>query len=113
MTASGRRRYVHLLVHHDGAPASRSWRISLTAWRALLGAAALAVVAVLAGLVLLGPLARAAACHHWSGGSGILKPTTDASRTWRRRSTASSSPMSACVAWWAPTWCRTWLTPVS
>jgi len=60
MTASGRRRYVHLLVHHDGAPASRSWRISLTAWRALLGAAALAVVAVLAGLVLLGPLARAA-----------------------------------------------------
>lgn len=60
MTTSARRRYVHLLVHHDGAAASRSWRISLGAWRALLAAAALAVIAVLAGLVLLGPLARAA-----------------------------------------------------
>jgi murein DD-endopeptidase MepM/ murein hydrolase activator NlpD len=60
MTTSRRQRYVHLLVHHDGAPASRSWRLSLVAWRALIAGAALAVLAVLAGLILLGPLARAA-----------------------------------------------------
>jgi murein DD-endopeptidase MepM/ murein hydrolase activator NlpD len=60
MTTSGRQRYVHLLVHHDGASASRSWRIPLLAWRAMLAGGALAVVAVLAGLIMLGPLARAA-----------------------------------------------------
>ncbi len=60
MSTPARRRYVHLLVHHDGAPASRSWRVSRFTWRALLAGGALAVLAVLAGLVLLGPLARAA-----------------------------------------------------
>lgn len=60
MTTGNRRRYVHLLVHHDGAAASRSWRLPLALWRVLLGAGILAVVAVLAGLVLLGPLARSA-----------------------------------------------------
>jgi len=60
MTTPARRRYVHLLVHHDGASASRSWRVSLTTYRALIGAVVVAVLAVLAGLVMLGPLARAA-----------------------------------------------------
>lgn len=60
MNPPARRRYVHLLVHHDGAPASRSWRVPLGLYRGALAAAGVAVFAVLAGLILLGPMARAA-----------------------------------------------------
>ena len=55
-----RRRYVHLVVHHDGAPASRNWRVPLGLWRALLGLGALALLSVLVALVFLGPIVRAA-----------------------------------------------------
>ena len=55
-----RRRFVHLLVHHDGAPASRQWRLSVGAYRTAIGLAIVALLALLTGLVFLGPIARSA-----------------------------------------------------
>lgn len=57
---SPRRRYVHLLVHHDGAPASRSWRIPLSLYRTLAILAALSVVTIIVSLLFLTPIVRAA-----------------------------------------------------
>lgn len=57
---SPRRRFVHLLVHHDGAPASRSWRIPLAWYRAIVGLSALAVLTIIVSLLFLGPIVRSA-----------------------------------------------------
>ena len=55
-----RKRYVHLIVHHDGAPASKQWRLSVAAYRAVIGLGVVSLLALLAGLFFLGPIARAA-----------------------------------------------------
>ncbi|HEU5050195.1 MAG TPA: M23 family metallopeptidase [Gemmatimonadales bacterium] len=61
MSAPRRERYVHLMVHHDGAPESRTWRLRIGAYRALIALAAASVLAIIVTLVLIGPIARAAA----------------------------------------------------
>lgn len=55
-----RERYVHLMVHHDGAPESRTWRLRLGAYRLLVGLAGVSVAAVIVALVMLGPIVQAA-----------------------------------------------------
>ena len=55
-----RRRYVSVMVHHDGAPESHSYQLPIWAFRAFLGFGILLMVGVMAGLVMVGPLARAA-----------------------------------------------------
>jgi murein DD-endopeptidase MepM/ murein hydrolase activator NlpD len=60
MSASPRRRYVHVMVHQDGASDSRNWRISLATYRFLVGLAGLAVLGIIAALAMIAPLVRAA-----------------------------------------------------
>lgn len=55
-----RQRFVHVMVHHDGAAASRSWRMSLARYRLLVGLAIASILAVIAALAILGPLVRTA-----------------------------------------------------
>lgn len=60
MSAHSRSRFVHVMVHRDGAPASRTWRLSVGTYRLLLGLGVASVLAILASLVMIGPLVRAA-----------------------------------------------------
>lgn len=60
MTTPSRTRYVHVMVHRDGAPASRTWRLSVGAYRLLVGLGTAAILAIIVGLVLIGPMAQAA-----------------------------------------------------
>lgn len=60
MTGPSRQRFVHVMVHRDGASGSHTWRISVGAYRFYIGLAVACVVAVIAGLAAIGPLARAA-----------------------------------------------------
>lgn len=60
MTVPPRRRYVSVMVHHDGAADSLSYHVPLWAFRVLIGLAVLIGVGVMIGLVMVGPLARAA-----------------------------------------------------
>lgn len=55
-----RRRYVSVMIHHDGAPESHSYHIPIWAFRTFVTLAVLLMVGVMAGLVMVGPLARAA-----------------------------------------------------
>lgn len=48
------------MVHHDGAPASRSWQLSLGRYRLLVGLGILSVLAIIASLVMISPLVSAA-----------------------------------------------------
>ena len=60
MSVPPRRRYVHVMVHQDGAPASRNWRISVAAYRFIIGLGAVAVLGIIAALLMIAPLVRAA-----------------------------------------------------
>jgi murein DD-endopeptidase MepM/ murein hydrolase activator NlpD len=60
MNTPPRRRYVHLMVHRDGASTSRNWRIPLGAYRMLLGLGAAAVLGIIVALLMMAPLVRAA-----------------------------------------------------
>ena len=60
MNAPPRRRYVHVMVHEDGASASRNWRISLATYRLLVGLGAVTVLGIIAALLMIAPLVRAA-----------------------------------------------------
>jgi murein DD-endopeptidase MepM/ murein hydrolase activator NlpD len=60
MTGTARRRYVSVMVHHDGAPESHSYHLPVWAFRTLMGLAALTTLGVLVGLAMVAPLARAA-----------------------------------------------------
>ena len=55
-----RRRYVSVMIHHDGAPESHSYHIPVWAFRTFVTLAVLLMVGVMAGLVMVGPLASAA-----------------------------------------------------
>ncbi len=61
MSIGARRRYVSVMIHHDGAPESYSYQLPLWAFRVMVALAALTTVGVLIGLVMVAPLARAAA----------------------------------------------------
>lgn len=60
MTTRPRRRYVNVMIHHDGAPETHSYHLPIWAFRAFVTLAVLLMVGVMAGLVMVGPLARAA-----------------------------------------------------
>jgi murein DD-endopeptidase MepM/ murein hydrolase activator NlpD len=60
MTTPSRRRYVHVMVHHDGAPGSRSWRLPLVGYRLLVGLGVLSVLAIIGALLMISPLVGAA-----------------------------------------------------
>lgn len=60
MSPPSRSRFVHVMVHRDGAPESRTWRISLGTYRLLVGLGVASVVAIIAALIMIGPLVRAA-----------------------------------------------------
>ncbi len=60
MTSPQRGRYVHVMVHRDGASDSRTWRISLGTYRLLVGLGVLSVLAIIAALVMISPLVSAA-----------------------------------------------------
>ncbi len=60
MKPPARRRYVSVMVHHDGAADSLSYHLPLWVFRALVGLVVLIGVGVMIGLVMVGPLARAA-----------------------------------------------------
>lgn len=60
MTRSSRRRYVSVMIHHDGAPESHSYHLPLWAFRVLIALGALTTLGVLIGLLMVTPLARAA-----------------------------------------------------
>ena len=60
MTSPSRGRYVHVMVHRDGAPGSRNWRISLGTYRLLAGLGVLSVLAIIAALAMISPLVSAA-----------------------------------------------------
>ena len=60
MTMPARRRYVSVMIHHDGAAESLSYHLPLWVFRVLLGLAALIALGVMAGLLMVGPLARSA-----------------------------------------------------
>ena len=61
MSEPPRRRYVHVMVHHDGAPESRSWQIPLWLYRSGTLVAIVATLVVVISLLALTPLFRAAA----------------------------------------------------
>jgi murein DD-endopeptidase MepM/ murein hydrolase activator NlpD len=60
MSVPPRERFVHLMVHHDGAPESRSWRVKLGVYRMLVGLAVGSVLAIIGALLMIGPIMRAA-----------------------------------------------------
>jgi len=47
-----RRRYVSVMIHHDGAPESHSYHIPVWAFRTFVTLAVLLMVGVMAGLVM-------------------------------------------------------------
>jgi murein DD-endopeptidase MepM/ murein hydrolase activator NlpD len=57
---SGARRGVSLIVQRDGAPAARTYRVSLWSLRALVVAAVVGVILLALGLAFYGPVAREA-----------------------------------------------------
>ena len=60
MSTPSRRRYVHVMVHRDGASGSRNWRISLGAYRLIVGLGVLSVLAIIGALLMISPLVSAA-----------------------------------------------------
>ncbi len=61
MSEPTRKRYVHVMVHHDGHAESRSWRIPVWMYRSGVTIGVGATIVVAAALLLLTPLFRAAA----------------------------------------------------
>lgn len=60
MTTPPRRRYVSVMIHRDGALESHTYHLPVWAYHTFIGLGALLALGVLAGLLLVAPLARSA-----------------------------------------------------